>query len=79
MKDSASKYWKVLRSRANVELALFTDTEQLQNDLNKLSDWSDTWLLKFHPEKCKHMQIGMPGPNMDQTYTLRSTIIDQLT
>ena len=23
-KDSASKYWKVLRSRANIELALFT-------------------------------------------------------
>ena len=27
------------------------DTEQLQNDLNKLSDWSDTWLLRCHPEK----------------------------
>ena len=40
------------------------DTEQLQNDLNKLSDWSDTWLLRFHPEKCKHMLIGKPGPNI---------------
>jgi hypothetical protein len=47
------------------------DTEQLQNDLNKLSDWSDTWLLRLHPEKCKHMHIGKPGPNIDQKYTLR--------
>ena len=29
--------------------------EQLQSDLYKLSDWSDTWLLKFHPDKCKHI------------------------
>jgi hypothetical protein len=44
------------------------DTEQLQNDLNKLSDWSDTWLLRFHPEKCKHMHIGKPGPNRPNIY-----------
>ena len=34
------------------------DEQQLQRDLDKLTDWSDTWLLKFHPDKCKHMQIG---------------------
>ena len=28
------------------------DHEILQEDLNKLSDWSDLWLLKFHSEKC---------------------------
>ena len=27
------------------------DTGILQNDLNKLSDWSDLWLLKFHHKK----------------------------
>ena len=26
------------------------DHEILQEDLNKLSVWSDLWLLKFHPE-----------------------------
>ena len=48
------------------------DTEQLQNDLNKLSDWSDTWLFRIHPEKCKYMHIGKPGPNIDQQYTLNA-------
>ena len=34
------------------------DHEILQEDLNKLSDWSDFWLLKFHPEKCFSLTIG---------------------
>ena len=30
----------------------------LQEDLNKLISWSQTWLLRFHPKKCKVMHIG---------------------
>ena len=30
----------------------------LQHDLNTLEQWSNKWLLKFHPNKCKHMTIG---------------------
>ena len=30
----------------------------MQEDLDKLSIWSDNWLLKFHPDKCKKMTIG---------------------
>ena len=33
------------------------DNKELQKDLNLLSDWSETWLLKFHQDKCKHMKI----------------------
>ena len=32
------------------------DEQRLQRDLDKLTDWSDTWLPKYHPDKCKHMQ-----------------------
>ena len=35
-----------------------TDRLELQEDLNKLSNWSDKWLLKSHADKCKHMNIG---------------------
>ena len=34
------------------------DKEILQDDFIKLEEWSDKWLLKFHPEKCKHMKIN---------------------
>ena len=35
-----------------------TDVIDLQKDLAKLTEWSNEWLLKFHPDKCKHMRIG---------------------
>ena len=31
------------------------DKNILQNDLMKLYQWSNKWLLKFHPAKCKSM------------------------
>ena len=34
------------------------DKEALQQDIEKLDDWSKKWLLKFHPQKCKYMAIG---------------------
>lgn len=35
-----------------------TDNMLLQEDLDKLSEWSKIWLLKFHVGKCKRMHIG---------------------
>ena len=34
------------------------ESKQLQEDLNKLQNWSDRWLLKFHPQKCSVMKLG---------------------
>ncbi|XP_060072041.1 uncharacterized protein LOC132551914 [Ylistrum balloti] len=31
---------------------------ELQEDLDIMCNWSDTWLLRMHPDKCKHMRIG---------------------
>jgi hypothetical protein len=31
------------------------DKNSLQGDIDKLMNWSDTWLLKFNKSKCKHM------------------------
>ena len=39
---------KILR-----EIKSPNDEEKLQNDLDELQKWSDTWLLKFHSNKCK--------------------------
>ena len=32
--------------------------ERLQDDLRTLEDWSDKWLLLFHPGKCEVLTIG---------------------
>ena len=46
------------------------DQETLQNDLDTLSMWSDKWLLKFHPEKCKVMHLGKAG-DTEYSYQLK--------
>ena len=44
---------KIFRAITNTN-----DQDILQQDLSILEQWSDKWLLKFHPDKCKHMEIG---------------------
>ena len=34
------------------------DCKQLQEDLDRLSEWSATWLIGYNTDKCKHMHIG---------------------
>ena len=34
------------------------DEMLLQEDLNNLMKWSDKWLLRFHPKKCKVMTVS---------------------
>jgi len=55
-----TKIWKVIRS--------IRDVMVLQEDLVKLDEWADNWLLKFNVEKCKVMHIGK---NEKAEYSLR--------
>ena len=34
------------------------DAINLQEDLGKLEQWSNKWLLSFHPDKCKVLHLG---------------------
>ena len=34
-----------------------SDASFTQSDLNELFKWSETWLLKFHPDKCKDLPV----------------------
>ena len=34
------------------------DSLRLQDDITKLEEWSDLWLLKFHPDKCHLLTLG---------------------
>ena len=45
-----------------------TKSEQLQHDLNRLQDWSDTWLLKFHPDKCKVLDLCIRDRQQNDYY-----------
>ena len=45
------------------EIKNVADQISLQNDINKMYEWSQIWLLKFHPDKCKSMRIGPADKN----------------
>jgi hypothetical protein len=34
------------------------ERDSLQSDIDRLMNWSDTWLLKFSKSKCKHTHLG---------------------
>jgi hypothetical protein len=40
------------------EISCEDDVSVLHADLDQLQKWSDTWLLKFHPNKCKVMTVS---------------------
>ena len=41
------------------EITDVADMNMMQNDLHLMEKWSKTWLLKFHPEKCVVMSVGI--------------------
>ena len=40
------------------QISEHSDREIIQSNLNKLFDWSQTWLLKLHPDKCKVLPVS---------------------
>ena len=47
-----------------------SDRHTFQEDISKLQEWADKWLLRFHPDKCKLMTIGRDTPT--EHYTMYS-------
>ena len=41
------------------------DAETLQRDMDRLTEWSQKWLLSFNVTKCKTMHIGYNNPRND--------------
>ena len=55
---NASTYLFAGDTKIYKEISCEDDVRGLQADLNQLQKWSDTWLLKFHPNKCKVMTVS---------------------
>ena len=41
------------------------DSDILQRDINNISEWSKTWMMKFNVNKCNHMRISRGDENTD--------------
>ena len=49
----------------------------MQQDINKLGNWSDKWQLVFHPDKCKTLHLGYNNRKIE--YQLKGTTIQEVT
>jgi ribonuclease P/MRP protein subunit RPP40 len=47
----------------------------LQEDMNKLSEWSNNWSINFNEDKCKVMRIGNNNPQ--NQYTMNGHILEK--
>ena len=47
-----------------------SDRKSMQEDLNKLQQWSDTWQLRFNADKCNTLYLGKN--NVKQSYSMGS-------
>ena len=45
--------------------------KKLQQDVDRLTDWSNNWQIKFNTGKCKVLHIGKKNPK--NTYTMRKS------
>lgn len=61
------------------EIILPDDNRILQDDLNKMCKWSETWLLKFHPNKCNSIAIGNNEANHEYKLNIDNHTIEQVT
>ena len=84
-----SLYVNDISSIVNSHLLLFADDIKLyrsiksendivllQEDINKLFSWSNTWLLSFSIPKCKILRIGKS--TLPQFYTLNGISLDRV-
>jgi hypothetical protein len=49
------------------------EIDSLQSDIERLMNWSDTWLLKFNKSKCKHTHLG---PETGTSYSMLDDTIE---
>ena len=50
------------------KIACNLDSKTLQIDIDALMEWSNKWLLKFHPDKCVYMGIGYKNSEVIEKY-----------
>ena len=53
------------------KVACVTDFQTLQDDINRVAEWSDCWQLPFNESKCKTLHIGTR--NRHSSYTMRNS------
>ena len=71
-------------TKVYMRVASDDDKAKLQDDINSLVQWSDTWKLRFNADKCKVLQLGynnnqctydMAGVELNEDYQTQRTVV----
>ena len=54
------------------------DAVLLQNDLQRLAQWSKIWRLNLNPGKCKYFRMTLKSKPVQTTYFIDDTALDQV-
>ena len=60
-------------------LTVTSDSNILQNDLDKLAIWEEKWKMKFHPDKCQVLSITKKKDPIRKNYTLHGHQLEHVT
>ena len=55
------------------EVTFADDYQVLQNDLNKLTEWDEKWMMSFTPKQMRGTDVHPPGNN--RSYLIRACLI----
>jgi gas vesicle protein len=78
--DSVNNHAKLFADDTKLIAEINKDND-LQNDINGVLDWTNTWLMRLNLDKCKVMHLGKRNPKIN--YTMKnynndlSTIIEK--
>jgi len=55
-----------------------SDCEKLQEDLDQLAEWEQTWKMEFHPDKCNILTVSKRKNIIDYPYHLRDHFLQRV-
>ena len=51
------------------------DTQQLQDDLHKISEWASNWMMELNTQKCEVIRVSRKRNVANQIYTLNNSVL----
>ena len=81
MVEGVSSYTSLFADDAKImrKIETIADSRALQDDLNILYNWSQTWGMKFNAKKCKSLEMGSSARRPTTVYTLGQDHITKTT
>ena len=60
------------------EVASADDCQMLQSDLNKLTEFEETWMMSFNPSKCEVLTVTCKKQPTLFTYSMHEQILNRV-